>query len=162
MTDAMAEPPSTPWERMPGDIRKAVVWSMWFLTWIGLLAGLFNRTFYEVVVAFSAVHTCLVLALNRFRVTAFPVQVRVVYLLWMAIGTYVPHMTALMYIPTVGLIGNLFFRYCFLARMMYLLPWNREEKFSLGLVARVVLSPPVDGRFRLASPAANGTKSQGS
>jgi hypothetical protein len=139
---------------MPEHIRKIVVWSLWFLTWIGLLAGLFDRTVYGVVVAFSVAHALLVLVLHRFRVIAFPVQVRVGYVLWVAIGTYVPYMTVLMYITTLGLIGNLFFSYCPLARMLYLLPWNREEKFSLGLVARVFLSPPVDGRFRPVAPPA--------
>jgi hypothetical protein len=139
---------------MPEHIRKTVVWSLWFLTWIGLLAGLFDRTFYEVVVAFSMAHAFLILVLHRFRVAAFPVQVRIGYVLWVAIGTYMPYMTVLMYITTLGLIGNLFFRYCPLARMLYFLPWNREENLSFGLVASVFLSPPVDGRFRPVPPAA--------
>lgn len=48
----------------------------------------------------------------------------------------------------------LFFRYCPLARMLYLLPWNRQEDFSVEFVARVFLSPPVEGRFRPILPAA--------
>lgn len=151
---------STAWDRIPGNIRKAVIWSLWFLTWIGLLAGLVDRTFYEVVVAFSAAHAFLILSLHGFQVSAFPVQVRIGYVLWVAIGTHVPYMTVLMYITTLGLIGNLLFRYCPLARMLYLLPWNREENFSFGMVVRVFLSPPVNGRFRpvpAAGHAPNGT-----
>jgi len=143
-----------PWERIPTPTRKRLVWTLWFVTWVGLLAGLVDPRFYEGVVAFSGAHAFLVLALHRFRLTPFPVQVRIGYFLWVAIGTYVPYMTVLMYITTVGLIGNLFFKYCPLARMMYLLPWNRPERFSLGLVVRVILSPPVDGRFRPAQPTA--------
>jgi len=139
---------------MPEQTRKRLVWCLWFVTWLGLLAGLFDRSWYETVVAFSVAHALLVLMLNRFRVAEFPVQVRIGYAVWVAIGTYVPHATVLMYITTLGLIGNLFFKYCPLARMMYLLPWNRQEKFSLGLMARVFLSPPVDGRFRPVPPAA--------
>jgi hypothetical protein len=113
-----------------------------------LLAGLFDREFYEYVVIFSAAHALLVLFLLRFRVAAFPAQVRIAYYIWVAVGTYVPYMAILMYITTIGLATNLFASYCPLARMMNLFPWNREETFSLNLVARVFLSPPVAGKFR--------------
>lgn len=146
--------PATAWERMPARTRKAIVWILWFVTWLLLLAGLVDRVFYDVVVWFTAAHLLLVLALNRFKLMAYPVQVRLVYVLWVLVGTYVPHMTFLMYIATVGLIGNLFFGYCTLARMMYLVPWNREERFSLDLVARVFTTPRTEGRFRPAPPAA--------
>lgn len=154
MANAMTVQSKVAWERMPARIRKTVVWILWFITWIWLLAGLVDRNFYQFVVWFSVAHAFLVLALHRFQLAPFPVQVRIGYLLWVAIGTYVPYMTILMYITTLGLIGNLFFRYCPLARLMHLLPWNREESFSFGLVARVFLSPPVDGRFRPTPPPA--------
>jgi hypothetical protein len=136
------------WDQMPQDIRKRFFWILWFVTWIGLLAGLFDREFYEYVVIFSAAHALLVLFLLRFRVAAFPAQVRIAYYIWVAVGTYVPYMAILMYITTIGLATNLFASYCPLARMMNLFPWNREETFSLNLVARVFLSPPVAGKFR--------------
>lgn len=145
---------ATAWEELAPTTRKRIVWILWFVTWIGLLAGLWDPVYFEAVVAFSAAHAVLFLLLHRFRVAAFPVQVRIGYLLAVAVGTYVPYMTFLMYVALVGLLGNLFFRYCPLARMLCLLPWNREEPFSLGLVARVFLSPPVDGRFR--PPPADG------
>ncbi len=135
------------WGRMPENKRKRFVWGMWFITWIGLLAGLFDRVFYEYVVVFSAVHALLVLFLLRFRISAFPAQVRVAYFAWVVIGTYAPYMVILMYITTVGLATNLFVGYCPLARTMYLFPWNREESFSLELIVRVFFSPPVVGQF---------------
>lgn len=150
----MTAPTPSPWERTPAKTRKRIIWALWFVTWLGLLAGLFDRRFYVAVAWFTVAHALLMLALNRFRVAAYPVQVRIVYVLWVLVGTYVPHMTFLMYIATVGLIGNLFFGYCTLARMMYLLPWNREERFSLDLVARVFTTPRTEGRFRPAPPAA--------
>ncbi|MDS3862475.1 hypothetical protein RIF25_16895, partial [Thermosynechococcaceae cyanobacterium BACA0444] len=57
-------------------------------------------------------------------------------------------------VTTIGLAANLFFNYCPLARMMYLLPWNREEPFSFKLVLRVFLSPPVSGKFKPYSSVA--------
>lgn len=141
------------WDRMPQPIRKRFAWLLWFVTWIGLLAGLFDRAFYEYVVVFSAAHALLMLLLVRFRVAVFPAQVRIAYFIWVAVGTYVPYMVILMYITTIGLATNLFFDYCPLARMLYLFPWNREEPFSFGLVLRVFLSPPVAGKFKPRSPA---------
>jgi len=75
------------------------------------------------------------------------VQVRLAYLLWVLIGTFVPGMIILMYITTVGLAANLFFNYCPLARLMLLMPWNRSESLSLEFLRRVFLSPPSRGRF---------------
>ena len=144
---------ASPWERTPAKTRKRVIWALWFVTWLGLLAGLLDRRFYVGVAWFTVAHFLLMLALNSFRVHAYPVQVRIVYAAWALVGAYVPHMTFLMYIATIGLIGNLFFGYCTLARLMYLLPWNRDEAFSLGLVGRVLSTPPTDGRFKPA-PAA--------
>ena len=136
------------WDTMPGNIRGKIVWVIWFITWVGLLAGFFNRDFYEYVVFFSAAHAVFVLVLLQLRASAFPAQVRIAYFLWVAVGTYVPYMTILMYITTIGLATNLFAGYCPLARMLYLLPWNRKEPFSLALVMTVFLTPPVAGLFK--------------
>jgi hypothetical protein len=150
MGSAMQRRSETAWERIPDDVRRRVVWCLWCITWLGLLAGLFDRTWYHDVVAFSAVHAFLVLALNRFQVMATAVQVRLGYALWVGMGTYAPHLTVFMYIATVGLVGNLFFNYCLMARLLHLLWWNREERFSFDLVMRVFFSPPVQGKFRPA------------
>ena len=56
-------------------------------------------------------------------------------------------MLYLMYITLVGLATNLFLAYCPLARMMYLLPWNNDEEFSLRLLGRGFFSPPMPGNF---------------
>lgn len=139
------------WDHTPPRTRKAVVWGLWFVTWIGLIGGICDRICYEYVVAFSLLHAVLFLVLFGFRVAPFPVQVRIAYLLWVATGTYVPHMEFLMYITFVGLATNLFLDYCPLARLLYLLPWNRDEALSADLVARVFASPPTPGRFRPVS-----------
>lgn len=129
------------------SIRRKVVWRLWFITWLGVLAGLFFRQGNEFVVWFSVVHALFFIYLERFNLIAFPVQVRIAYVAWVAIGTYVPYMTWLMWITTIGLATNLFVGYCPLARMLSLLPFNRSEPFSFDLVKRVFLSPPVKGLF---------------
>ena len=137
------------WDRTPAHIRKPLMWTLWFITWLGLLAGLIDRVYFEYVVIFSALHVVLFLGLNGFSVKPFPVQVRIAYLIWVAIGTYLPYMVFLMYITLVGLATNLFLGYCPLARMMYLMPWNRDDAFSSALLGRVFFSSPVIGKFSL-------------
>ena len=136
------------WETISEQNRKLIVWGLWFVVWVGLLLGIFYKVFYEYVVIYSALHALAFFFLFNFKVRPFPVQIRFAYLIWVLLGTYVPHMTILMYITTVGLGTNLFLNYCPLARMLYLLPWNREESFSLNLVKRVILTPPVPGLFK--------------
>jgi len=140
------------WDQIPAARRKIIIWVLWFITWAGLVAGLFDVKFFVYVVAFSAFHAVLFYLLFAMQVKPFPVQVRIAYFIWVAIGTYVPYMLFLMYITLVGLATNLFLGYCPLARMMYLMPWNNDEKFSLDFVARVFFSPPVKGKFQ-ARPA---------
>ncbi len=136
------------WELLSTSQRKTIVWALWFITWLGLMVGFFYRNFYEYVVVLSVVHVLLFFILFQYKIRPFPVQVRVAYLIWVAVGTFVPHMVILMYITTIGLASNLFTGYCPLARMMYLLPWNREEPLSFNLLKRVILTPPVQGRFK--------------
>jgi hypothetical protein len=38
--------------------------------------------------------------------------------------------------------------YCRLARMLVLMPWNREEKLSFGFVWKLITAPPVAGSIR--------------
>jgi hypothetical protein len=132
---------------MGGLTRHRLVWWLWFVTWAGLVAGLADARWYRAVVLFSIAHAALFLVLTRFRVAAFPNQVRIAYVMWVALGIYMPGGIVLMWITTVGLATNLFWGYCPLARLLYLLPWNREAPLTGSLVARVFTTPPVEGRF---------------
>ena len=138
----------TLWDRIPQRVSKKLIWGLWFITWVGLIVGIGDQDYFEYVVVFSVLHAATFFVLFRFSVRPFPVQVRIGYLVWVAVGTYVPHMVILMYITLVGLATNLFLGYCPLARMMYLLPWNCDEKFSLDLARRVFFSAPVPGKFQ--------------
>jgi len=128
-----------------------MMWVLWFVTWLGLVGGLYDQIYFEYVVIFSALHAALFLLLHGFSVKPFPVQVRIAYFIWVAAGTYIPNLTILMYITLVGLATNLFLGYCPLARMMCLMPWNRQEAFSLSLLGRVFFSAPMPGKFKPAA-----------
>lgn len=148
MTEAV-----TPWQHLAEPTRKRLIWWIWFATWLLLIAGLFDQSFYLWVVILSAIHAILFLGLFSLRMGPFPVQVRLAYLLWVVVGTYVPGMLVLMWITTLGLPANLFLNYCPLARLMLLMPWNRTEPLSSKYLKRVFLSPPSSGRF---VPGGNG------
>ena len=136
------------WDRLSPTFQRRLKWVLWFVTWIVLLVGLYDRVFFEYAVWISVAHAALFLVLFGFRPMVFPVQLRLLYVAWVALGTFVPQLIVLMYITIVGLPANLFFGYCPLARMMYLLPWNRDEPLTPGLVKHIFLTPPVQGRFR--------------
>ncbi len=150
-SESHVDPESTAWQRMPSGRRRSLIWTLWFTTWVLLIGGLWNSDLYVAVVAFSAVHFTFVWFMNGFHIAPFAVQVRFAYVVWVALGTYVPALYLLLPITMVGLVGNLFFRYCPLARLMYLLPWNRSHGLSARTLVRVFVSPGVDGRFRLDS-----------
>lgn len=76
--------------------------------------------------------------------TCFPVQVRLGYALMLVAGHW-PPLRALHVIQLVGVTVAVTLDYCLLARLMSLLPWNRRERLTAGLIARRLLSRPVRG-----------------
>jgi hypothetical protein len=143
----------TPLERMNQHTRGRFVWSLWFVTWIGLVVGLIDHRWLPVVVLFSVLHALLFLGLTRFRIAAFPNQFRLSYLLLIVLGTYVPGAIGLNWMVTAGLASNLFLGYCPLIRLLSLMPWNRDEELTWSLVWRVITTPPVRGRRFTPRPA---------
>jgi hypothetical protein len=140
-------PAESAWGRLAPATQASLRWSLWAITWLGLLAGCFDASYWRWVVAFSAAHALLMLALVGFRPLVFPAQLRIAYLAWVALGTYAPYASVMMIVTLAGLAANLLVGWCPLARMLYLLPWNRRERLDLDLLARVFLSGPVPGRF---------------
>ena len=92
-------------------------------------------------------------------VTAFPVQVRAAYLALLVVGLFPP----LGFIHWVQLAGTwlmVLVGYCPLARALSLLPWNRSQPLSIGLVRRTFLSAPVRGSIVDAMNQASGFSRQ--
>ncbi len=78
--------------------------------------------------------------------SAFPIQVRLGYLLLLLIA--LPENLQLIYwIPTIGTWAQVLFGYCTMARTVSVLPWNRKEAFSVDLLKRTFLSAPVRGNI---------------
>lgn len=80
---------------------------------------------------------------------AFPVQVRLAYLVLLAAGLW-PPLAFIHWVQLAGTVALLAAGYCPLARLMALLPWNRREPLSAALVARAFLTPPGEGTILAA------------
>lgn len=78
------------------------------------------------------------------RVMAFPVQVRLGYLLLVVLGT-VPSLGVIHWLLFAGTTARVTTQYCLLARCMALMPWNRSKPLSATLVWKIITLPPVAG-----------------
>jgi hypothetical protein len=90
--------------------------------------------------------------LREGRFAAFPVQVRIAYLLIVAVAAWPPMRWSAL-VPAVGTWVQVIFGYCLLARTLSLLPWNREEPLTWNLVWRTFAAPPTPGAVRQGLPA---------
>jgi hypothetical protein len=82
--------------------------------------------------------------LRERRLAAFPVQVRLGYLLLLALGT-VPYLGFIHWIQLAGTTAVVTVNYCPLARFLSLMPWNRKRPLTAALVWHTVVLPPVAG-----------------
>jgi hypothetical protein len=108
--------------------------------------------------AFAAVGLGVVQSVHFYARTeqmgALPVQVRVAYLGLLVAGV-LPPLAFLHWLVLAGTLARVAFDYCPLARTLALMPWNRTQPLTLGLVRRAYLTPPLDGSILvvLARPA---------
>lgn len=90
--------------------------------------------------------------LRERSIAAFPPQVRLGYLMMLLLFFSLPeNFLWLFWLPTIGTWATVLFGYCSMARIVSLLPWNRKEAFSLGLLKRTFLSAPVRGNILFPS-----------
>ena len=122
-------------------------WWYWFAT-VGLLAvgtGGWTSAIY------FAIALCVVQVVHfswrKRSVTALAVQVRLSYLGMLCAGLWEP-LSFLHWIQLIGTSAIVLVDYCLLARVLSLLPWNRNERFSLGLVGRTIFSRPMRGSIQ--------------
>lgn len=123
---------------------KDIGWWYWLVTAPLLTVGVLG---YEIGFALAIGLTIFQLVHYVFReksIKAFTVQVRFWYLILLIIS--LPGMMQWLYwLPCVGTWAQVLFGYCAMARLVSLLPWNRDEPFSLKLLTRAFLSRPVRG-----------------
>lgn len=121
-------------------------WWYWLVTVIALTAGVAGWApgFYFAI-ALTALHL-VHFAVREGSVTAFSVQVRLAYLIYLTIALWEP-LRFLYWLPVIGTWARVLTGYCLLARSISLLSWNRKEALTLSLIKRTFLSPPVRGNI---------------
>jgi len=123
---------------------KEMDWWYWLVTdglLIGSLAGW--RWGAYPVIALTVIQTVHYLVRDR-RIAAFPVQVRLGYLLLLVLGMY-PPLSFIHWIQLAGTAAVVTVGYCPLARIMVLMPWNRSRPVTVALAWNTIISPPVRG-----------------
>jgi len=131
--------------------RRDLDWWYWLATDLLLVAGLAGwRWGMLPVIGLTLVQVLHYLARER-RVTAFPVQVRAGYLLLLVAGLLQP-LAFIHWIQLAGTTAVVTVGYCPLARILALMPWNREQPLTLGFIRKTVFSPPVAGSILGAQP----------
>ena len=124
-------------------------WWAWTLTAILLTIGLLMHPVAFIAAMVVTVVQSMVMVVREKSVLAFPVQLRIAYLLLLMI-CFVPEMRWLYWLPTVGTFALVIFGYCLMARMLSLFPWNRQEAFSVDLLRRTFLSRPDLSRLAMS------------
>ncbi len=129
-----------------------VGWWYWLVTVCLLTAGLagWSEGFLYAIglTVFQLIHFII----REKSLTAFPVQVRIGYLLLLVIALPEP-LQWIFWIPTIGTWAQIIFGYCTMARLVSTLPWNRKEAFTLALLTRTFISRPVRGNILQGQPA---------
>jgi hypothetical protein len=116
-------------------------WWAWTLTAILLAIGLAGYPgAFIAAMAITAVQA-IVMLIREKSLSAFAVQLRIAYLLLLAIS-FIPQMRWLYWLPTLGTFALVIFGYCLLARVLSLLPWNRHEPLSTDLLRRTFMTRP--------------------
>lgn len=126
-------------------------WWFWLVTVVFLSLGVSGRTsgFYAATVL--AVFQVIYFAIKEGQFSAFPVQVRIAFIVVMIVPLWEP-LRFLYWIPVIGIWVLVLTGYCFLARLLSLMPWNRKEQLSASLIKRTFLSPPVKGNILQGLP----------
>jgi hypothetical protein len=80
-------------------------------------------------------------------VSGFATQVRIAYLLLLALALWQP-LYELLYLVIIGTSAMVLVNYCFLARFMSLMPWNHDQAYSLAMMRDTFFSKPVTGSVK--------------
>jgi hypothetical protein len=134
---------------------KNLVWWYWATTTILLIGVVADNTqSLKAVIALNVIQVIHFIMREK-SLAAFPVQLRITYLGLLFVAQ-APFMFWINWWLLIGTSAMVFFEYCFLARCLALLPWNKKEAYSLDLVRRTFFSAPVKGNILQGLPAITG------
>lgn len=134
--------------------KRNLTWWFWLATDFALANYLFiDREFIKGAIALAAIQIPI-FAKRGGGLMSFPAQVRIAYLGLLIAGLWSP-LRFIHWVQLVGTTAMVLFGYCFLARCLSLLPFNRTEPMSSELLARTFLRRPVNGSILQQSAAGN-------
>lgn len=123
---------------------RAIAWWYWLVSAVLLAVGVAGRQGAFVLAMVLALIQVVHFAMEDESVKSLAVQVRVAFLL-ILIVCYQPPLRWLFWLPLISLTARVLTGYCFMARTLALLPWNRQEPLTGAFVKRIYLTPPVSG-----------------
>lgn len=123
------------------------VWIYWLITDALLILDVFGWPYGLTAAAILTAVQTGHFWIDTGRLSSFPVQVRIAYLLLLIIAFW-PPMNWLIYPIILGTTAMVLFDYCFLARFMSLMPWNLNQPYSLNKVYKTFFSKPVAGSIQ--------------
>ena len=113
-----------------------LAWRYWLLTVMLLAACLLAKWQEAIFLAIGlSVMQLVHFSWREQSWTSFPAQVRLAYLGLLLLGLW-PFFGWVHWIQLIGTTARVTVGYCLLSRMLSLLPWNRIEPLSAGLVHR--------------------------
>ena len=122
-------------------------WWIWLATMAALMCGLAgSEAGFIAAIALTVVQAAFVWTKHR-RVAAYPVQVRLAFAALLLV-CLVPFLRWFYWLTTFGIAARLVFGYCLMARLLSLMPWNRDGSLSAGLLLRTFFTAPVTGNIR--------------
>ena len=129
-------------------------WRYWLVTVCLLTIGVSGRAIgFGLAICLTVIQIAHS-SISEKNLLAFPVQVKLGYLLVLLIA--LPEKRQWMYwIPTFGTWAQVLFGYCLMARTVSLLPWNRKQSLSFALLTQTYFSAPVKGNILQGLPLVN-------
>lgn len=125
---------------------RSIGWWYWLMS-AGLLTASVSRwpMGFPLAVGLTVLQI-LHFAMRTRSIRSFQVQVRLGYLLLLLVA--VPEvLRPISWVPTIGTWVQVLFGYCAMARMVALMPWNREQTLSMVLLKHTFCSAPIRGSF---------------
>jgi hypothetical protein len=130
---------------------KKMSWWYWLFISAFLTSGVLGWSPGFYAVTFLSAVQLIHFYIKEGKPGAFPVQVRIAYLIFMTAALWEP-IRFLYWLPLLGTWTHIITGYCFLARLLTLMPWNRNGRLSAALVKRTFLTPPMRGSIHQGLP----------
>ena len=122
-------------------------WWFWLISAILLTFGVLGAPIFFKFAIFLTVIQTIYFSIKLQSIRSFPIQFRGGYLILLIVAQ--PKMLQWLYwVPAIGTWAQVLVGYCLMARLVSLLPWNRDEKFSYQYFKNTIFSRPVRGSIK--------------